>query len=267
MASKDILSEIEYHKSVPELREPVQPTTEDKFREYAEAPARAWKPLHRFLGFIHEERPETVLELGCGAGQLTTRLAKAGYRVTALELSPELIAATEERAALDGVASSVEAIECDLQDFDPGGARYDLVAAKLVLHHVDLDEALDLVVSALKPEGAVVIWEPVAFSRCLQRLRDLVPVAKDVSPNERQLDRSDLDKIASRFEEVEECCFYLFARVRRLMPQRPWARPLVDWIEKMDAALLRRCPALTKFAGTVVIRARRPLAGATNRAE
>jgi len=263
----DVNAEIEYHKHVPELEEPPAPTAPEKFREYAEAPHRTWKPLHRFLGFIHEARPATLLEIGCGAGQLTTRLAKTGYRVTALELSPELVAATRRRAELDGVAERIEAVEANLETYDPGERRFDLVVAKLVLHHVRVEKALDVIVKALKPGGVAVVWEPVAFCPWLQKFRDLMPVKKDISPNERQLNQADLEMIAARFERVQMEVFYLLGRVRRLLPAGLRAGGMMAGIEKLDAFLLRNLPCLRPMAGTMVLRCQNPITDPARRAE
>ena len=40
---------------------------------------------------------ETVLELGCGTGSLTRLLARRGYAVTALDLSPDMLAVAEQK--------------------------------------------------------------------------------------------------------------------------------------------------------------------------
>ena len=42
----------------------------------------------------------TVLEVGCGTGQLTERLAGFGFALTAIDIGPSMIAATRHR--LDG---------------------------------------------------------------------------------------------------------------------------------------------------------------------
>ena len=40
---------------------------------------------------------ETVLELGCGTGSLTRLLARRGYAVTALDLSPDMLAVADQK--------------------------------------------------------------------------------------------------------------------------------------------------------------------------
>lgn len=48
--------------------------------------------------FRRLSRPvRTVAELGCGAGSLTRLLARRGYRMTALDLSPDMLAVAEEK--------------------------------------------------------------------------------------------------------------------------------------------------------------------------
>ena len=92
--------------------------------------------------------PARVLEVGCGSGELSISLAKAGYDV--LGIDPE---------APPGPIFRRVAIE-DLDEPDP----FDAVVAQLSLHHVaDLAIALDKVAELLTPEGRLVIddfgWE------------------------------------------------------------------------------------------------------------
>lgn len=48
--------------------------------------------------FRRLKRPvKTVLELGCGTGNLTRLLAKRGYAVTALDLSPDMLTVAEQK--------------------------------------------------------------------------------------------------------------------------------------------------------------------------
>lgn len=48
--------------------------------------------------FRRLKRPvETVLELGCGTGSLTRLLARRGYAVTALDLSPDMLTLAEQK--------------------------------------------------------------------------------------------------------------------------------------------------------------------------
>ncbi len=245
-------AEIEYQKSVPEVAEQVRPTSPERILEYREA--RHWKtdPLHCFLAAIHRLKPTAIYEFGCGAGELTTRLAKCGYEVTGIELSPDVLAVARKRATADEVEDRVHFVEGDAIAHRED-SKFGLVIAKLVLHHLDLNAALDAICAHMEEDGTAVFYEPVAFSKGLQWLRDHSFVAKDVSPNERQLSAQEIRQICSRFRESKVRYFYLTSRLCRLMPGGRMRHICKAVLEQVDRVLL---PVLSHFAGAVVIEAK-----------
>lgn len=75
----------------------------------------------------------TVLELGCGTGKNTARLARIGRRVQALDFSEAMIARAREKLRLDNVTFTV----ADLTKRWPvEDGSVDLVAGNLVLEHI-----------------------------------------------------------------------------------------------------------------------------------
>jgi SAM-dependent methyltransferase len=97
----------------------------------------------------------SALELGCGIGGLTARLAPRSRRLLALDGAPTAIAATAERLApLPGA----RAVVADLPDGLPDG-RFDLVVASEVLYYLapaELDAAIGRLRGALVPGGRIV---------------------------------------------------------------------------------------------------------------
>jgi SAM-dependent methyltransferase len=88
--------------------------------------------------------PSSVLEVGCGAGELLRTLVAAGYSVVGVDPS-----------APDGPIFRRSTIE-DLEE--PG--HYDAVVSSRSLHHVsDLGVALDKIRALLWPGGTLVIDE------------------------------------------------------------------------------------------------------------
>jgi SAM-dependent methyltransferase len=88
--------------------------------------------------------PATVLEVGCGNGEIARALAVRGYGVMALD----------PRAPAGDLFRRVS-----LEQFtDPG--PFDVVLANRSLHHIhDLSRALDKVVGLLTPGGQLVVHE------------------------------------------------------------------------------------------------------------
>jgi SAM-dependent methyltransferase len=85
-------------------------------------------PLWRSLAAEHGD---PVLDIGAGTGRVALDLAGAGYRVTALDRDPELLAALAARAPdrplgrnpdMDGVSSqpAITTVVADARDFDLG---------------------------------------------------------------------------------------------------------------------------------------------------
>lgn len=109
----------------------------------AAAPQFAAKALptaenHGFLALLEQERmvqaDSVVLDIGCGGGALALALAKQCRHVTAIDLSPKMIALAKERAAAEGI-SNVEFRVVDWHRFDLEAAgfagAFDLVYAHM----------------------------------------------------------------------------------------------------------------------------------------
>jgi SAM-dependent methyltransferase len=86
----------------------------------------AWTELARRAG-------GPVLELGCGTGRVSLRLAQAGIDVTGIDESPALVAAMRERAAESGLA--VEGVVGDVRALALE-RRFALICAPMQLLHL-----------------------------------------------------------------------------------------------------------------------------------
>jgi ubiquinone/menaquinone biosynthesis C-methylase UbiE len=96
-----------------------------------------------------------VLDLGCGTGRHALRLARAGARVTGLDLSPGML----QRARAQAADAAVDFREHDLHAPLPfGSASFDRIVSGLVLEHLrDLDAFYGEVARVLRPGGAAVL--------------------------------------------------------------------------------------------------------------
>jgi len=264
---QDVQQELSYQARQAELLGAVRPTPEATLRRYREHPH--WKIYNKEYVFsaIARQAPQTICDFGCGAGETSTELAWCGYHVTGFDLSPELIALARRRAELDQVTGNAEFLIANAHETNLKKQGFDLVLAQGVLHHIDIHEGVAELHDLLKPGGVAVIQEPVAFSSGLQKLRDLTPVPKDISPNERQLNLRDIAVVESRFLVLEKRYFHLFSRLQRLVPGalREGVLHLLCWL---DYWVIRLVPGAWKFAGIIVLVCRkRPQAPAAPRSE
>src|SRR5512143_2981956 len=76
-----------------------------------------------------------VLELGCGTGRLLVALAKAGYAVTGVDVSAEMLRVARAEADAAGVAGQITLIRGDYAEAPlPGAYRLALVMMNTFLH-------------------------------------------------------------------------------------------------------------------------------------
>jgi SAM-dependent methyltransferase len=100
-------------------------------------------------------RPASALELACGTGLFTRRLAPRVGSLTAVDASPEVMAINRARVG----ATNVEYVEADLFAWRPT-RRYDVVFFSFWLSHVPearFAEFWRLVRAALAPGGRVFL--------------------------------------------------------------------------------------------------------------
>jgi ubiquinone/menaquinone biosynthesis C-methylase UbiE len=97
---------------------------------------------------------ERILDVGCGDGALTERLAAMGAAVTGVDASPTMVAAARELSAKSATPFLVEECSATALRFD---GEFDAVFSNAALHWIrDAEAVLAGVRRALKPGGRFV---------------------------------------------------------------------------------------------------------------
>lgn len=118
---------------------------------------------------VAEVRPSRVLEVGCGPGELSARIAEElGAEVVAVDISPRMVQLARGRG--------VEALGGDVQELPFPDESFDCAVAAWMLYHVpDVDRGLSELHRVLRPGGRLVAV--TNYSDHLKELRELVGAA------------------------------------------------------------------------------------------
>jgi 2-polyprenyl-3-methyl-5-hydroxy-6-metoxy-1,4-benzoquinol methylase len=207
-----------------------------------------------------------VLDVGCGDGANAVLLARLGARVTGLDVSPGAIAVAEKRARLEGVLDRTRFLCAPVEAARLEARQFDVIWVDNVLHHLldDLPATLSALCGWARPGALFVAIEPTNRAPLLRRVRRLIPVRTDATPDERPLEERDFRVLRAHIEGLRIEPFYLLARVLRFvlggMQYETVARPrrlLADVLAAADAVLLRH-PRLAELGGMCVLHGRVP---------
>ncbi|HXI15974.1 MAG TPA: class I SAM-dependent methyltransferase [Chloroflexota bacterium] len=185
-----------------------------------------------------------ILELGCGTGEYTARLAQHGAWLVALDLVGDLVRVARRR----DLPSGVRFVLGDAERLPFPDGAFDAVVGNAVLHHLRLTAALREIWRVLRPGGLCAFTEP-------NMLNPQVLIQKNVPPIKRWLGdtphetafiagpiRRDFERASLRVARVEPFDF--------LHPALPeWSIPTVQRIE----ARLERLGPLAQLAGSLLI--------------
>jgi len=190
-----------------------------------------------------------ALEVGCGTGMFTEWFARTGARLVAVDISAELLQQAHTRNL---PPSQVRFLEKRFEDCDVDGP-FDAVIGSAVLHHLEIEEALDRIYRLLKPGGVMSFAEPNLLNPQVfieRKFTFLRPWLSYVSPDETAFVRWKLHAL------LEKAGFVDIA-----ITPFDWLHPATPafLIGPISGAgrVLEKTPLLREFAGSVHIRCRR----------
>lgn len=199
-----------------------------------------------------------VLDLGCGTGELTLQLLARGARVTALDLSPGMVEVARRRAAAFAPHGAFEGVAMPAESTGLPDSSFDLVIGKYVLHHVELEAALEEFMRLLAPDGRAIFIENSGLNPLLmlarRRLAGRFGIPRFGTPDERPLGKLEYRLLKSRFPsarlEFPEFTFFQLLDRQLLRFRRPRVTRL---LRALDDAVHRLLPPLRRYGFRVFV--------------
>lgn len=185
-----------------------------------------------------------ILEIGCGDGLFTRRLAASKVRILATDITPAVIERGERSIKNKLIKFKVE--NCEKLSFKDN--TFDIVCGISILHHVGLKKTLSEAYRVLKPGGKIFFTEPninnpILFAQTnVKWIRDRM----EFSPREKPLKRKDVDSILKTigFKSVIVKNYdFLF----------PWIPSFMIGLLESVGSVLEKTPILKEFSGSLLI--------------
>jgi 2-polyprenyl-3-methyl-5-hydroxy-6-metoxy-1,4-benzoquinol methylase len=122
--------------------------------------------LERLEKYSIPEKVE-ILDIACGTGVVTVELAKRGYVMTGVDLSPDMLSHARDRAREHGV--KIRLVRDDMRTFKTQQQFPCVISTHDVLDHLfedeELDQAFQRIASTLLPGGLFIFdmnaWEGI----------------------------------------------------------------------------------------------------------
>ena len=112
---------------------------------------------------------ENALEIGCGTGAFARDLARVCQRVTALDLSSEMIRIARARS---GQFDNIEFQAADAMTWTYPPSHFDFVCSIATLHHLQQRDLLVKLRETLRPGGVLVVLDLVQSVSLFERMID-----------------------------------------------------------------------------------------------
>jgi ubiquinone/menaquinone biosynthesis C-methylase UbiE len=144
-----------------------------------------------YIDGLQLQRTARVLEVGCGAGLLSTALASRGFFVEAIDHAQAMIELTQKRARTKGMENQINACAGDIHELSYTDQSFDLIVALGVIPWLhDFRKALAEISRVLAPDGYAIL----SIDNALRATTLLDPLTFPVLARIRLLMRRRLEK-------------------------------------------------------------------------
>lgn len=181
-----------------------------------------------------------VLDFGCGLGENTLRMAGLGAaEVHSIDISPESVETTQDKANAEGFGDRVRAIVMDAENMTYNDGMFDVIICSGVLHHMDVSLAFPELARVLKKTGSIIAIEALGYNPLISLYRKLTPHLRTDWEKDHILTDKELRIAKKSFDGLEVRYFHLASIGAALFQKTPLFKPLLALGRIVDFFLLR----------------------------
>jgi SAM-dependent methyltransferase len=152
-------------------------------------------------------RGKKILDLGCGLGEASVYFSLKGAKVTALDLSPGMLKLTSKLAKINN--TKLKTHLASAENFNmPINQKFDIIYAGNCLHHSNIPQTLNKIMTHLKREGTFVSWDPIQYNPLINVYRKIAKKVRTI--DEHPLTKKDIQFIKNKFQKVTTKYFWFF---------------------------------------------------------
>ena len=205
------------------------------------------KRFQLFCQLCKPERGSTILEIGCGDGEFTKRLAKLPSSITAIDITSKLLQRAKNSLWFNKTKNIKLGVE-DAEKLSFKNSSFDIVCGIAILHHLDIERALKEGFRLLKTGGQIFFSEPNLLNPFVFTELNINWLKKrlDVSPDETAFVRWNIEKLIRRVgftSVVVKNYDFLFPAIPPF---------LIKTVGNFSDAL-EQVPLLKEFSGSLII--------------
>ena len=148
--------------------------------------------------------PKIILEIGCGTGEYTKRLAKLFLNsiVIASDISENILSVTKKKCKK---FNNIKYEVIDAYNLKKYNNKIDIVCGFYVLHHLNIKRSIEQILSALKKNGLLFFYEPNILNPIVYLIKSNGWIKKMVgdSPDEWAINPLTIEKHLNKMEVIE----------------------------------------------------------------
>ncbi len=249
------LEEIEHSDIIHSPKE-ITGVREDTVRQHARSrPVYSTnRAVRSFIdGWIKKHsKGKVVLDLACGAGELTLQAYLAGASVAiGTDLAPRTI--ESNRKLKGGDKNGLFYIIDDAENMCLPDECVDLVLCSGMLHHVELADVVKEINRVLKPGGKMLAIEALKYNPAFSIYRKLTPTARTHWEASHILGMSEVKYMNTILPVTKVKYWQLFSIFAAFVPHK-WRFPVLDFMELLDRIVLK-IPYINRMAWIFTIEA------------